>query len=272
MKTLRKWRKTLALSTTLVGLGLSTSVAAAGLTLPTWEDVFNPDGTVKQSLSDGGKRDAIFMSDRLSLGAAVDNSTIISGPTIEETSVDNAPVSVSGDLGNAYAYARTNLSGSQELFIAVERIASAGQITIELHKELVYVTHGRPWPMSGARSNGDLAVQLTLDGSLVSDAVVMEWADGAYQVVTQSDSAAQCVGDSVSMMSCVGAPSLITNYEEYADSMGNLLGSEADQLVEVGLNIDLLTGTGTHYSSILIYTNEDLIMSQFNKHGYWAYE
>jgi hypothetical protein len=265
-------------SRTVIGSGLVTGLALALLSVvlitgtstepllsPDWAAMFNPSGKL---ISRQGGLDAIFLEDKVSDGVGIDMS--ICPDPADPTIVDNGVVAPENDLGNGYVWATTDADGSLILHAGVERMASALDtfVEFEFNQGVVQVRSGRPWPIHGERTAGDLVVRVDFMSGAISSAEFLLWDGTAYEtlIATGPDG---CTG--VDYRYCAGAPPMLSVQDEVWDATGNLIVVPApDSFVEIGFNVLALLGANVEFTSIQVRTPRDIILSSFRHIGLWA--
>jgi hypothetical protein len=241
---------------TLVGQ----AAAQEPLVRPPWAAIFGPDGTV---LNLQGGVDAFFMEDKTSDGIGIDMTVIV--PAVKPT-VDNGVVGSANDLGNGYVWATTDAGGNFQIFAGVERLDSPADtyVEFEFNQGVVQVRSGRPWPIYGGPTPGDILVRVNLAGGALASAAFMRWDGTSYQPVAVAGPDGYGGPD---YMVCVGAPPLAPTAHQTWDAAGDSVQVlQPNSFLEVGLRV----GTA-EFTSIQVRTAEDMILDGFRTIGYWAH-
>jgi hypothetical protein len=280
------------------------AVAQNALVIPTWTDLFNADGSLKDAVdasrlanpngvpdyADYGGIDAVFVGDWISDGVATDMSALSDANDLSDVIVWNGTVRTEHDVGNAFVFATTDGAANPNLVLygGAERFETVplenGYIEFEFNQDKVQ-TISRNVPIVGSRSDDDLLVRLNLSAGALSTAEIMRWVSpGGYQVVatiTASVSKNGCSGDGVSRLACdiylaSGEPKPWPQFAPWDDYPRDLYNqpvtvSAPNGLLEFGVNVGALLGTNPDYTSIMVRTPEDVILASFRHLGYWAH-
>lgn len=284
----------------LMGFVSTQALAVGELTLPQWADLFNPNGTLKDEVDEFGQPvaggngvpdhleqgalDAIFIEDNISDGQATDMSVRIGAEALADELIFNDTVAAPYDLGNAHVLARLDSVGDLQLYAGVELLSPLGGSTppdtyveVEFNQNFIQAL-GVAAPIRGQRSPGDLLVRMNFTAGMLSSVVFRRWETGlGYQTIEnavlspgETDS---CQGGAMPYFICSGAPPLdppVGGFEVW-DLDGVPLASLApDRFVEVGLDVAALLGTNPDFSTILIWTPQDIALDSFRTLGHWA--
>jgi len=255
------------------------------LAMPEWEKIFTPGGDLRDDVNDKGMTgsngipdysdlyggiDAEFIQETLSNGVATDMSALVSGPNLSDEVLFNGAVRPEHDLGNAYVMATIGLDEHLRLYAGVERlITDAGTyIEFEFNKNPVNLRPGAPWPIDGKREEGDLLVRMIFSNRTLQSVQLEQWHKDGFKFL---DTGPGISGDSCmerrKFMYCAGLPPIQHPEEGFEtwDDQGNRVDSvQADDFVEVGIDVDLLIGSHTNLTSVLFRTPEDIAMNNFN--------
>jgi hypothetical protein len=254
------------------------------LSMPEWDKIINPGGTLKDDVNEDGMFgsngipdyidlyrgvDADFIQDNISNGLATDMSALLPGPRLEDEVLYNGAVRREHDLGNAYVLATIGADNHLRLYAGVERLVSDAvtYIEIEFNQNPVRLGGGSPWPVIGKREEGDLLVRMVFANRALQSVGLEQWHQGGFNVLKTG---AGIAGDSclqkLEFMYCVGLPPIRHSYEEFEvwDEEYNLLDpTSPDNFVEIGVDIDLLVGSQADITSVLFRTPEDIAMNNF---------
>jgi len=278
-------------------------LAQSNLVIPTWTDLFNADGTLKDAVdankeanpngihdyADYGGIDAVFVGDWISHGVATDMSALSDADDLGEVIVWNGTVRPEHDVGNAFVFATTDGAASPNLVLygAAERFGTAAPssyIEFEFNQDKVQAISPNT-PLMGSRSDDDLLVRLNLAMGALTTAEIMRWVSpGGYQVIATIPALPDqygCIGDRVSHLACdpylasgqFDAESQFVPWDDYPRDAYNqpVTVSAPNGLLEFGVNVGaLLVGTNPDYTSIMVRTPEDIILDSFRNLGYWA--
>ena len=254
------------------------------LSMPDWDKIINPGGTLKDDVNEDGMFgsngipdyidlyrgvDAEFIQDNISDGLATDMSALLHGPRLEDQVLYNGAVRREHDLGNAYVLAAIGADNHLRLYAGVERLVTDAvtYIEIEFNQNPVRLGGGSPWPVIGERQEGDLLVRMVFANRALQSVGLEQWQQGGFKVLKTG---AGITGDSCrqkqELMYCVGLPPIQHSHEgfEIWDEEYNLLDPTLpDNFVEVGVDIDLLVGPQADITSVLFRTPEDIAMNNF---------
>ena len=277
-------------------------LAQSNLVIPTWTDLFNADGTLKDAVdankeanpngihdyADYGGIDAVFVGDWISHGVATDMSALSDADDLGEVIVWNGTVRPEHDVGNAFVFATTDGAASPNLVLygAAERFGTAAPssyIEFEFNQDKVQAISPNT-PLMGSRSDDDLLVRLNLAMGALTTAEIMRWVSpGGYQVIATitATAGAECSGDGVSRLACdpylasgtFDSEPQFVPWDDYPRDAYNqpVTVSAPNGLLEFGVNVGaLLVGTNPDYTSIMVRTPEDIILDSFRNLGYWA--
>jgi hypothetical protein len=278
-------------------------VAQGNLVIPTWFDLFNVDGTLKDAVDAAGAAnhngvrdyaeppysgiDAIFVGDWISQGVATDMSALSDADDLGEIIVWNGTVRLEHDVGNAFVFATTDGATNPNLVLygAAERFGTAAPssyIEFEFNQDKVQAISPNT-PLMGSRSDDDLLVRLNLATGALTTAQIMRWVSpGGYQVIATITATAgtECSGDGVSRLACdpylasgtFDSESQFVPWDDYPRDLFNqpVTVSAPNGLLEFGVNVGALLGTNPDYTSIMVRTPEDIILDSFRNLGYWA--
>jgi hypothetical protein len=279
------------------------AVAQDALVIPTWTNLFNADGSLKDAVDgsgaanpngvrdyvDYGGIDAVFVGDWVSDGVATDMSALSDADNLEEVIVFNGTVHTDYDVGNAFVFATTDGAANPNLVLygGAERFETTplqdSYLEFEFIQDKVQAI-SREVPLVGSRSDDDLLVRLNLSMGALSTADIMRWVSpGGYQVIatiTASLSPTGCSGDQESRLACdsylASEPKpwpQFAPWDDYPRDLSNqpVTVSAPNGLLEFGVNVGALLGTNPDYTSIMVRTPEDIILASFRHLGYWAY-
>lgn len=158
---------------------------------PDWANLFDSSGNVVNLY---GGITAAFVRDDISAGSAVDNTVYSGGPgdknqdPISQWTWTTSSVPVKDDVGNAYAYAKTDSNGHLIIYIGAERLSNGGDshIDVEFFQKPVGLDHSVPCPsgqqchFTGSNTNGDVLVNLDFtNGGTFAGLTVRERQEGA---------------------------------------------------------------------------------------------
>jgi hypothetical protein len=262
------------------------------LLMPEWDKIFVPGGFLQDAVnakgmfgSNGlpdfidlyGGIEAEFAQENISNGVATDMSALLIGRNLEDEVLYNGAVRAEHDLGNAYVLATIEDDSHLRVYAGVERlITDAGTfIEFEFNQNRVHVTSGSPWPIVGARTNGDLMVRMVFSGRSLQSVELERWHQGGYQFInTGSGISGNRCAQTRPLMYCVGPPPMRHPEEgfEVWDENNQLVDPVlADDFVEVGIDVDLLIGPQSNIASVLFRTPEDIVMTSFGVFNRMAY-
>lgn len=277
--------------------------AEGSLEIPTWTDLFNPDGTLKDAVDAMGAPganqvpdcadppyagiDAIFVGDWISDGVATDMSALSDAENLEDVIVWNGTVRTEHDVGNAFVFATSDGAATPNLVLygAAERFGTAsgdGYVEFEFNQAKVNAI-SRNRPLAGSRTDDDVLVRLNLSMGALSSAEIKRWiSPGGYQVVATitATPGTACSGDGLNHLACdpylqsgqFDYDAQFVPWDDYPRDLYNapVQVSEPNGLLEFGINVGALIGTNPDYTSILVRTPEDIILANFRNLGYWA--
>jgi hypothetical protein len=254
------------------------------LSMPEWERIFLPGGNLRDDVNDKGMFgsngipdyvdlyngiEAEFIQENLSNGVATDMSALLSGPKLSDEVLYNGAVSAEHDLGNAYVLATIGTDEHLRLYAGVERFVTVGGTYIEFEfiQTRVYLSSGSPWPLNGERSEGDVLVRMIFSDRMLQSVQVEQWhKDGFRFIDTGAGISGNTCLERKAFMYCVGPPPIRHPEEgfEVWDENNNVLDPVlADDFAQVGIDVDLLAGSRTHFTSVLFRTPEDIAMNSF---------
>ena len=239
---------------------------AAPLSAPDWSAVFAPDGKV---ISLNGGVDAVRLEDKVSNGVGVDMS--VRQNSAGSPRVDNGTVPAIDDMANGYVWVTTDASGSLLYYAGVERLASSldTQVEFEFNQGVVRVRAGVPWPIFGARTQGDLLARVKFVAGGLSSAEFLRW-DGTSFVPLITAGTDAAVGESYRFGA--GAPPMVSVQAQTWDASNQLVQVPApDSFVEIGLNVAALLGSNVEFTSIQVRTPQDIILDSLQRIGHWGH-
>ena len=280
------------------------AVAQSALVIPTWTDLFNADGSLKDAVDAAGAAnpngvrdfaeppysgiDAVFVGDWISDGVATDMSALSDADDLGEVIVWNGTVRTEHDVANSFVFATTDDAANPNLVIygAAERFGTTtgtSYVEFEFNQDKVQ-TISRNMPIVGSRSDDDLLVRLNLSMGALTTAEIMRWVSpGGYQVIATITATAgtECSGDGVNQLACdpylasgqFNSESQFVPWDDYPRDLYNqpVTVSAPNGLLEFGINVGALLGTNPDYTSIMVRTPEDITLASFRHLGYWAY-
>ena len=254
------------------------------LSMPEWEKIINPDGTLKDDVNEDGMFgsngipdyidlyrgiDADFIQDNISNGLATDMSALLPGPRLEDEVLYNGAVRPEHDLGNAYVLATIGADNHLRVYAGIERLATDAvtYIEIELNQNPVRIGEGAPWPIVGYRVEGDLLVRMVFANQALQSVQLEQWRQGGFSFIqTDAGIAGDACRQKREFMYCIGLPPIQQPVEEIEvwDEDSNYVDPTLpNSFVELGIDIDLLLGPQTDITSVLFRTPEDIAMNSF---------
>lgn len=281
------------------------ALAQSNLVIPTWTNLFNADGSLKDAYdaatqeanpngvpdyADYGGIDAVFVGDWISHGVATDMSALSDADDLGEVIVWNGTVRPEHDVGNAFVFATTDGAASPNLILygAAERFGTAAPssyIEFEFNQDKVQAISANT-PLMGSRSDDDLLIRLNMATGALTTAEIMRWVSpGGYQVIATIPGPANlegCISDGVNSLACdpylasdsgtFDTESQFVPWDDYPRDAYNqpVTVSAPNGLLEFGINVGALLGTNPDYTSIMVRTPEDIILDSFRHLGYWA--
>ena len=274
----------------LAGFVSTPALAVGELSMPVWEDLFNPNGTFKDEVDELGVPqpegngvpdyidiydglEAEFIQDNISDGKAVDMSALLNEEILSESILFNGTVDGVHDLGNAYFLATADSQGNPQLYVAVERLYMAADtfIEFEFNQGRVHLGLGAPWMIKGGRTDGDLLVRMNFIAGLLDSVEVEQWQLGVFQaIVGTGASPGDGCTDMTTYVFCVRDTPIDHPTEgfEVWDTEYNLVErTPPDDFVEIGLDVAALLGAPVNFSGIQIRTEEDIAMNSFKVLG-----
>lgn len=258
------------------------------LSMPEWEKIINPGGTLKDDVNKHGMFgsnhipdfidlyrgvEAEFIQENISDGIATDMSALMIGPKLADEVLYNGAVRREHDLGNAYVLATIGADNHLRLYAAVERLVTdAGTfIEFEFNQNRVHIGSGSPWPIIGERKEGDILVRMIFSNRALQSVQLEQWQQGGFEFISTG---AGISGDTCQQkrefMYCVGFPPIrhpVEGFEVWDENKNVLEPTFADDFVEVGIDIDLLVGPQVDITSVLFRTPEDIAMNNFRVFG-----
>ena len=286
------------------GMLFSSAVFAQGsLAMPTWTDLFDVDGSLKDAVDVAGDAnpngvrdfsespysgiDAVFVGDWISDGVATDMSALSDADDLGDVIVWNGTIQPEHDVGNAFVFATTDGAATPNLVLygAAERFGTASgnsYVEFEFNQDKIQAT-SRDVPLVGSRSDDDLLIRLNLVMGALSSADIKRWTSaGGYQVIATitANAGIACSGDGLNHKVCDpylasgefdSAPQFVP-WDDYPRDLYNqpVTVSAPNGLLEFGINVGALLGTNPDYTTILVRTPEDIILDSFRNLGYWA--
>lgn len=254
------------------------------LSMPEWDKIINPGGTLKDDVNANGMYgsngipdyidlyrgvDADFIQENISDGVATDMSALLPGRRLEDEVLYNGAVRREHDLGNAYVLATIGADNHLRLYAGVERLVSDAitYIEIEFNQNPVRLGGGSPWPVIGKREEGDLLVRMVFANRVLLSVGLEQWHQNGFTVLkTGAGIAGESCLQKREYMYCAGLPPIQHSFDEFEvwDEEYNLLDpTSPDNFVEVGVDIDLLVGPQADITSVLFRTPEDIAMNNF---------
>jgi hypothetical protein len=279
-------------------------MAQGSLVIPTWTDLFNADGSLKDVVDATGAAgangvpdfadlpyagiDAVFVGDWISDGVATDMSALSDADDLGDVIVWNGTVRPEHDVGNALVFAATDGAANPNLVLygAAERfgtmLAGNSYVEFEFNQDKVQAISPNT-PLVGSRSDDDLLVRLNLAMGALTTAEIKRWVSpGGYQVIATiiATAGTKCSGDGVSRLACdpylasgqFDSEPQFVPWDDYPRDLYNqpVTVSAPNGLLEFGVNVGALLGTNPDYTSIMVRTPEDIILDSFRNMGYWA--
>jgi hypothetical protein len=273
--------------------------AMGELSLPVWEEIFQPNGDLVDEVDsygfavaggngvpdyrDRGDLDAVFIEDVVSDDVATDMSVRSGAEALDEDVVYNDTVTAAHDLGNVHILARRDAVDDLQLYAGVELLsplegpAPDTYVEFEFTQEVVQAI-GAGSPIRGERTDGDLLVRVTFAGGAIASVSFERWVEGvghqAIDAMTISpDDPAACHGGATPYVFCLGAPPIAApegGFEVW-DLDGNIVPSvDPDGYLEIGLDVAALLGANPEFTSVVIRTPEDIVLGGFRRLGHWA--
>ena len=249
--------------------------SASGESLLDWASVFNVDGTVKDL---GGGIDAIYLQDNISAGIATDMTAL--GVDIDgKIKVFNDTVSAAHDLGNGYVYVTKDASNNLVIFAGVERLKGPENtfVEFEFNQDIVGVRSGNPWPIYGARTLNDLLVRMEFTAGILTSVDFKRWDGSGYAIIASATppSPEGCFGNGMTDLYayCNGSPVQglpPTNADIWDLNFTPVQVPNPDSFVQVSVNVDRLIGSSVAFTSIVIWSPEDISFGSFRAMGHWA--
>jgi len=298
--------KTAASACLILGMFTSSAaVAQSNLAIPTWTDLFNADGSLKDAVdasggaSPNGVRDfaeppysgidAVFVGDWISNGVATDMSALSDGENIGDVIVWNGTVRTEHDVGNAYVFATTDGASTPNLVLygAAERfgtMAASSYIEFEFNQGKVQAISADT-PLTGNRTDNDVLVRLNLSMGALTSADIMSWSSAnGYQLITSVPATAgtACAHDAAVQLYLACDPYLasgefnsVSGFTPWDDSPRDLNNQPVsvaapDGVLEFGINVGALLGSNPDFTSIMVRTPEDIVLDSFRNLGLWA--
>ena len=250
----------------LASVGLITMGAPpAPLPAPDWAAIFSPDGTVTDMQ---GGLDAVFLEDKVSDGVGIDMT--VSADHVDHSRVDNGIVAAAHDLGNGYVWATTNVAGEMLLYAGVERLDSLTDTSVEFefNQGIVRVFQGRPWPIRGSRTEGDLLVRVNFTGGAISSGEFLRW-DGVGSWIPLISGPEGCAQPDYRF--CTGPLPMQSVQADVWDAAYNAVQvRQPNNFLEIGINVASLLGSNIEFTSIQVRTPEDVILNSFDRIGLYA--
>ncbi len=271
------------------------------LPVPEWEEVFNPDGTLRDPIDTSGTPlrngvpaclmssggfEAVYIPDIISNGIGIDMSAFKGGANLSDSVVYNGTVEAGHDLGNAYFYAVKNTKEHLVLYGAVERLGAPdvdSYVEFEFNQGVVQVQSGAPWLMHGTRTSGDILVRITYTSDQIRSAEIKVWksddAGGSFIPLTTSMvGASESCGGTAGVFAFCGAARMQLDPQVYQgfehDLVFDLSGHPVDvpapdSLVHMAVDVAGVLGMNVEFSSIQVRTPQDVILGAFENMGYW---
>ena len=254
------------------------------LSMPEWDKIINPGGTLKDDVNASGMHgsngipdymdlyrgvDADFIQENISDGVATDMSALLPGPRLQDEVLYNGAVRREHDLGNAYVLATIGADNHLRLYAGVERLLSDAvtYIEIEFNQNPVRLGGGSPWPIIGARMEGDLLVRMVFANQALQSVGLEQWHQGGFSILkTGAGIAGESCLRKREYMYCSGNPPIRhpeQGFEVWDEDYNALDPTPPDNFVEVGVDVDLLVGPQAEITSVLFRTPEDIAMNKF---------
>lgn len=253
--------------------GTADLAGSASQGAPDWEDLFDSERRLRDDLpapSGNGVPDfsdvfggqwAVILTDNVSLGSAVDTTSLMPGSTL----VHRSTVAPDDDIGNAYVYSTLTTSGDLLLYAAAERLAD-GSATIELefNQQHIRLGHGPPWQITGARSVGDVLLRLTFTNGVLTSTRVGKWVGGgSVTFQTVAVLSGQGCNTAETVCSVVNAGDIAAGPWGSFDPDGGPSTVGAGRFFEIGLNVTSLTGSTPSLTTIRVRTLTDIAFGYF---------
>ncbi len=237
---------------------------------PDWADLFNADGTLKDSDTDGipdarevfGGIAATFLADQTSQSGATDDTNFAqsnkNNDSISTWNWETGNNPPKDDLANVYAYASENSAGEVVIYTGLERLAPEGdshvdfefnQAAIGLDKTPPCGSDGTggasdsdPCEFTGEKTVNDILVVMDfLNGGALGFVEVRRW-DGTQYVLLETLGGEGCTGDNFICAfnnggNIDGGP--WPNYDRHGAVIAEL---EKNAFTEIGINVTQLLG------------------------------
>lgn len=275
----------------LVVTSVAQPVSAEEPALPNWAAIFNANGSLVDAVdADGnpgangipdyrdlyGGIDAIFIQDNISDSVATDMSVRNGADLLSDELVFNGTVDAPNDVGNVYVMASRNQTGGLQIYAGAELLSWAGTspspstyIDFEFNQDEVRVKSGTPWPIYGNRTDGDLLVRMNFAGGALSSVGIGRWNGNGF-VGLSSTAVTQACQSAGTYVFCSGDPVVpypVGGYDVW-DMDGNAVPSVApDGFVQVGVDVASFPSVSTNFTSIVIRTPNDIVLSSFSAIG-----
>ena len=254
------------------------------LSMPEWDKIILPGGMLRDDVNDKGMSgsnglpdfvdlyngiEAEFIQENISNGVATDMTALLSGPNLADEVLYNGAVRIEHDLGNAYVLATIGTDEHLRIYAGVERVITdqGTFIEFEFNQDRVYLSSGSPWPLNGKRKQGDVLVRMVFSDRMLQSVQLEQWAqDGFRFIETGAGISGNTCMTKQKLMYCVGPPPIqhpVEGFEVWDEDHNALDPVLADDFVEVGIDVDLLAGPQTHFTSVLFRTPEDIAMNNF---------
>jgi hypothetical protein len=262
---------------------------------PDWADLFNYDRSLKDRVDEFGapqpngvpdfldtygpirtRRDAAFVFDEISVGQAVDSTTLTQPGFVGPSVVDPAD-----DLGNLYAYSAFNSELDAVIYVGAERLSTAdGDIIFQLGRNPASLAENGQ--ILSQRTVGDLEIWASYSAGTLSYVEIRSWQaldaeNGIYGWLTvenlpanPSQTAEQCNRLGTLCAVCNGVSVAAGEWPTF-DSIGSQVGSLVpDSFLEIGVNLTALLGQHTfenyydsRYTSLEVFTATDYASGSF---------
>jgi hypothetical protein len=240
---------------------------------PDWEDLFDTEGAWRDDypldelgnpVGNGipdykelhGGHWAIFTADDVSLGTGLEETALTA-----DGRVYNGTAAAAHDIGNAYVYWTRDSAENTVLYAAAERLGTGdSSLDFEFNQEHFRLGHGGygtgvPWNVDGARSDGDVLVELSFVGGALSTLQASQWNGGAWVALSS------VVGEGCDIAETLCA---VSNGAAITGGPWNPQQIDAGRFVEIGINVGALVGAQPRYTTVRLRTPEDAAFGYFD--------
>jgi hypothetical protein len=256
--------------------------------MPDWEKIFSSDGSLKDEIDSSGRLVSNSIPDFVDLydgdmarlvpeiisnGVATDMSALLGADNLKDQILYNGPVKPADDLGNVYFMTSTATNGGPRLFTAVGRLSSQEKtfIEFEFNQHPVDLGSGTPWwHLTTDRLEGDLLVRMEFSMGSMNSVKIFEWQEDAFKMMqTLPGLYADGCHHQASIIYCMAPPRITETsgegYEVWDENFEIMEPTQADELIELGIDVRELLREQVDFRGLVIRTPQDIAVNTFKR-------